>query len=245
MEWGFFPFLARLLAERGFCAVRFNFSGSGMQPGDELVTDPEAFRGATFSQDLRELRAILGAVGKSIAADCANPHRIALVGHSRGAGTALLAAADENSSIKALITWAAVSSFDRLSARERDGWRQSGELEVVNTRTGQALTIGPDVLTDLETHASELDLFAAARRRSAPWLIVHGRDDETVSFSEAEHLRAVASEPTDLCPIEGGDHTFGARHPFVGPTVPLTAAMNATQIWLRRYLSPSGPSESD
>ncbi|NJL27884.1 MAG: hypothetical protein HC897_08290, partial [Thermoanaerobaculia bacterium] len=32
-EWGFFPPLATLLAERGFTVVRFNYSGSGMKPG--------------------------------------------------------------------------------------------------------------------------------------------------------------------------------------------------------------------
>ena len=32
MEWGFFPPLAELLVERGFTVIRFNYSGSGMQP---------------------------------------------------------------------------------------------------------------------------------------------------------------------------------------------------------------------
>ncbi len=38
MDWGFFPYLAELLADRGFVAIRFNLSGSGMKPGDELVS---------------------------------------------------------------------------------------------------------------------------------------------------------------------------------------------------------------
>src|SRR3954454_24040822 len=61
MEWGFFPALAALLAERGFVAVRVNLSGTGMRPGDELVTDPDAFRGDTYSRELAELRAVLDA----------------------------------------------------------------------------------------------------------------------------------------------------------------------------------------
>jgi len=36
--------------------------------------------------------------------------------------------------------------------------------------------------------------------------------------------------------IPGANHTFGARHPFAGPTPQLIQAMNATQGWLRRYL---------
>ena len=34
MEWGFFPHLATLLAERGYVAIRFNLSSTGMLPGD-------------------------------------------------------------------------------------------------------------------------------------------------------------------------------------------------------------------
>src|SRR5260370_25375487 len=59
MEWGFFPALAALLAERGFVAVRFNLSGAGMLPGDELVTDPAAFRDNTYSAELADLLRVL------------------------------------------------------------------------------------------------------------------------------------------------------------------------------------------
>jgi hypothetical protein len=66
MDWGFFPPLAELLTDRGFAVVRFNFTGSGMQPGDVLVTDPESFRRATFTQDVRELTRVLEALGTEI-----------------------------------------------------------------------------------------------------------------------------------------------------------------------------------
>ena len=56
MQWGFFPHLGTLLAERGFVAVRFNLSGSGMRPGADRVDDPEAFRADTHSLEVEELR---------------------------------------------------------------------------------------------------------------------------------------------------------------------------------------------
>src|SRR5436305_1901013 len=64
MEWGFFPALVALLAERGYVAVRFNLSGTGMRPGDELVTDPDAFRANTYGRELAELLAVLDATGR-------------------------------------------------------------------------------------------------------------------------------------------------------------------------------------
>lgn len=237
MEWGFHPHLADLLAARGFVAIRFNLSGSGMSPGDELVTDIEAFRTATFSKDLAELSSIVRSVGREIAPGVADPDKLAVIGHSRGGGTALLAAAALP--LKALVTWSAVSTFDRLGPQEKDQWRAAGSVPIVNARTGQELALGTEVLDDLEANRSLLDLSAAASAREAPWLIIHGEEDETVPVEEAVTLAAAATaagSEASLLRIPGASHTFGASHPFAGPTPHLIEAMNATQSWLRRYL---------
>ncbi len=237
MEWGFFPALAELLSARGFVTLRFNFSGSGMEPGQDIATDLEGFRNSTFSGDLRDLLAVLEAL-PSLAQGRADPDRIGLLGHSRGGGGALLGAAHEawKDRIRALVTWAAVSTFDRFSDEQKSAWRRSGEILIPNARTGQELPIGLGWLEDLEKNLSSLDLRAAAGRRAAPWLILHGDADETVPVSEAQALRSAASDPTSLEVIRGASHTFDCRHPFVGPTPALIAAMNATQGWFRRHL---------
>jgi dienelactone hydrolase len=238
MDWGFFPGLAELLAARGFTAIRFNFFGSGMRPGDELVTDLEAFRTATFGRDLEDLEAVFAAAGTEIAAGRVDRHRLGLLGHSRGGGTALLAAASPflRNELAALVTWSAVSSFDRIGFPDRESWQRSGEITILNARTGQELPIGFEVREDLEARRDEYDLLAAAGRRTAPWLIVHGAHDETVPPSEAQALHQRAAEPRRLLMVEGATHTFGAQHPFTGPTPQLIAALNATQTWLRDHL---------
>jgi dienelactone hydrolase len=239
MEWGFFPYLAQLLAERGLVAIRFNLTGSGMEPGDEIVTKPLAFRNATFSQDLSELQSLLEAVSHHLLPEQVDPARLGLFGHSRGGGTALLAAAREpwRNRLRALVTWAGVSTFDRLNEAEKEFWREKGEVPLVNARTGQELTIDVNVLRDLETYGPELDLVSAAATREVPWLIVHGDDDETVPVDEAGLLKERATPPSELQVIEGGSHTFGAQHPFAGPTPQLVQALNATQRWFRRHLT--------
>ena len=235
MDWGFFPHLAELLSARGFCVLRFNFSGSGMQPGDELVTDVAAFGRATFSKDLAELEALMHSL-ESIAPEVSDPQAIGLVGHSRGGGIALLASAAADSPVKALVTWAAVATFDRLPAEAIEHWQRDGRIPIVNARTGQVLALDIEVLEDLREHAAKLDPEAAAARRKAPWLLVHGHDDETVPFAEAVALRSAAAEPAELLGVEGADHTLGVKHPFSSPTPQLIEAMNATQVWLRRHL---------
>jgi pimeloyl-ACP methyl ester carboxylesterase len=238
MEWGFFPHLAQLLAGRGFTVVRFNFTGSGMRPGETQVTDEGAFRSATFSRDLDELILLLAAVGETVAADIVDRDRIGVFGHSRGGGTALLAAAhpDWSESLRALVTWSAISTFDRFSGEDKELWRHQGSIPIVNARTGQELQIDRLVLDDLEARLAELDLLAAAQRRQAPWLLVHGENDETVPVTEVKQLAAAASGNKRVVMIPGAGHTLGAVHPFTGPTPQLITALNATQLWFRDCL---------
>jgi len=239
MEWGFFPSLAALLAERGFVAVRFNLSGTGMRPGDDLVSDPGAFRDNTYSAELDDLMQVLDATGREIGTGRIDSQRLGLFGHSRGGAAAILAASREPwlSRCRALVTWAAIARVDRFAPGEKRRWRESGELPVVNSRTGQQLALGRGLLEDVERHAaSSLDILGAAGRRTAPWLIVHGDDDESVPVAEAVELNAAAAGTHELLRLPGASHTLGARHPFAGPTPSLIQALNATQGWYRRHL---------
>ena len=64
---------------------------------------------------------------------------------------------------------------------------------------------------------------ASARSVKVPFLIVHGEADEAVAFTEAEALQKSAAH-SKLLRVEGGSHTFGAKHPHSGP-LPAQAVM--------------------
>jgi pimeloyl-ACP methyl ester carboxylesterase len=166
MEWGFLPYLAALLAARGFVAIRFE----GTQPADLL--------------------AVLDAAGgETIAPGRVDRRRLGLFGHGQGGGDAILAAARSPwiDRVRALVTWAAIAGVDVSGLR-------------------------------------------------APWLIVHGGEDETVPVAEGRRLAGLAGGPHELLVIPGAGHTFGRRHPFTGPTPQLIQAFNATQRWFRAHL---------
>ncbi len=158
------------------------------------------------------------------------------MGHSRGGGIALLGAS-ERPEVKALATWAAVSHFDRIADEATLAeWRRTGVYEVVNSRTGQVLSMGLDFLDDVLGNRARLDLLSAARRLRSAWLVVHGTADETVPFAEAEELAAACGGPVRLAAVDGAGHTFGAVHPFAGPTPHLEAAAAATLDHFRAAL---------
>src|SRR6188508_1773404 len=110
-DWGMFPHLAERLARAGFTAVTFNLSGSGVH--DALMS---------------------GALNIPV------PSTLALVGHSRGGGTAVLQTA-QDSRVRSLVTWAAISRVERWPEDQRSAWRARGQTEIQNARTGQILPL--------------------------------------------------------------------------------------------------------
>ena len=210
-HWAFFPHLARVLAENGLTAVTFDFSGSGVGRDRESFTEPEAFGTNTFSRELEDLELI---------EDYARRRKwitgkFGLFGHSRGGGMAILFAAAEGSNVNSLVTWAAISYPSRWSPEDVLTWRRRGYAEVTNSRTGQVMRLGTDLLDDVELHGkTKLNIETAAGKIRVPWLIVHGTGDETVPSSEAEHLHSLSKGVSTLRLIEGANHGFDATHPL-------------------------------
>jgi uncharacterized protein len=233
-DWGMFPPLAERLARAGFTAVSFNLSGSGVDDAGEF-SFPDRFARATFSGDLGDIARVVESV-VSGALDFPPPTSIGFLGHSRGGGLGVLAAAGEPR-IRALVTWAAISDVHRHSPEEVAAWRARGQIDIVNSRTGQVLPMLTDVLDDVLRHGSTLlDIRAAAIRLRAPWLIVHGESDTTVSVAEARALHTAGGATAELMRVPDAGHTFETVHPWQGPTPAFEAVTDASVAWFGRHL---------
>ncbi|HET9708113.1 MAG TPA: alpha/beta fold hydrolase [Gemmatimonadales bacterium] len=232
-DWGFFPVAADRLAQAGFAAVTFNFSGSGVgEPGDSF-NEPDRFRHATYSNGLRDLTGVLAELrGGGLGVQ---PTAIGVLGHSMGGGLAALQTAADPG-ITALVTWSATARLGRLWRREQiPEWRRSGALEIVNQRTGERLPLATDILDDLERNAERLDVLAAAATVRAPWLVVHGDADESVPSSDARDLVARAPQ-SRLLMVPNAGHTFGIKHPWGGSTPQFDQVLEASVDWFSRHL---------
>ncbi|MDP5170331.1 MAG: alpha/beta hydrolase [Bacteroidia bacterium] len=239
-DWGFVPYLGKSFHEAGIDLVTFNFSHNGIGADGQSFTDLEGFSKNTFSLEKEETLEMIRLCAFS---DFFGGHLLkplGIMGHSRGGGIATLAAA-ESQEVKALCTWSAVSTFERYPKPVVDAWRKKGYTEVKNTRTGQTFRLGTELLRDLEMNARrKLNVLEAARKLEKPFLIIHGQNDETVPYFEAEQLNVFGPpHSTELRLIPNGSHTLGASHPFDWQAIPepLSLATETTIAFFLQHLA--------
>ncbi|MEO8192943.1 MAG: alpha/beta fold hydrolase [Gemmatimonadales bacterium] len=235
-HFSFFPHVAEELAKAGFRSITFDFSGSGIGEDRENFTNRDAFTHNTYLQELDDLDAV---VAEARVRDWIEDS-YGLFGHSRGGGVAILQAA-RDTGVKALVTWAAISSTNRWAPETVADWRQRGYIDVVNARTGDTIPLSTELLREVEEFGeTRLNIAWAASSIRVPWLIMHGADDETVPVSEGERLSSLARDTAAIHILEGVDHSFGGKHPLPEITPTLGSVTKGTVEFFRKSLTDSG-----
>ncbi len=218
-DWGGFPYMTDKLAEAGFFTVSFNFSYNGVgEKEDELVhfTRLDLFAKNTFSRELDDLGNIIDHFDENRDKYNYDFGTLTLIGHSRGGGCVILKTSQDKR-VKKLITLAAVSYYDRYTDRKKNEWKEKGFIEEPNSRTGQIMRMDISLLDDLHTNKERLDIQEAMKRIDVPTLILHGEQDLSVDYSNAEALYSKSNkENTQYRLIQKTGHTFGVVHPFDG-----------------------------
>ena len=203
--------IGKALTSNGFGVLRFDFTGLGESDGDFENTD--------FSGNVQDLVA---------AADYLENNHFAptlIVGHSLG-GAAVIFAAEQISSIKALATIGAPSNpvhVKKLLKSNLEEIKANGKA-VVNL-SGRDFTIKKQFIDDLETHS--LTKILSGMRK--PLLILHSPQDDTVEVKNAEEIYVAAHHPKSFVSLDGADHLLSNKKDshYVGEVI---------SGWARRYL---------
>lgn len=239
-DWGPFPLACERFAEQQFVTISFNFSHNGV--ADQLMefTELDRFANNTVSRELNEVHSMLAELVGSklpIPESEIDLDRIGIVGHSRGAGLAILAGSLYHD-VKAASAWAPVAKFDRFTPRQKEKWREEGFLQIMNIRTGQRMKMNANFIDDLENHKEKLDILQAAHKMSAAGKhiqIIAASEDLTAPPREAHEIHHAAGiQKAELHILERTGYTFGTVHPFSGTTQPFEQALALTIDFFKR-----------
>ena len=236
-DWGHFPLIQQLFTDKGFIVVTFNFSHNGgtvVNPMD--LPDLVAFSNNNYMKELEDIESLLNWMSANEEGHFSdfNLNNINLLGHSRGGGIALLAA-EKFQKIKKVITWAAVADFEeRLPDEEQLAqWKKAGVYFIRNGRTKQDMPMKFQFVDCLKKHKTKLNIEHAVIQLDKPLLIVHGKEDETVNYENAERIKSWAKR-AQLELIQKCNHTFNGKHPWEEVTLPEATlkAIEVTTIFL-------------
>lgn len=243
-DYGLLPLLAaRLAGALPIVVHRFNFSHSGVGDDPTTFQRPDLFERDTWNRQVADLDALLtrAAAGELPATPAGLP--IALLGHSRGGSSCLLAAGrrwrDGAAPVpRAIVTLAAPSRAMNLSDADARRMREQGCAVTISARTGQQLRIGRAWLDEQLASPADHDILALCAHIACPVLAVHGTADPTVPPEAASRIAAACRHGRSLL-IDGGDHVFNTPNPpdAAAPMSPQLATLwNAAEAFLREAL---------
>jgi len=223
-DWANFDLMAIQFANAGYCFIKMNLSHNGTTLENPTeFSDPEAFGMNNYSIELFDVQQII-----NWACNPSNPYadaidlaRVALLGHSRGGGIAILKAFQDER-IKALITWASIAEcktpWGTMRKEKMDKWKEDGVMYYTNKRTNQQLPLYYQLYEDYIQHEEALNIEHAIASLKIPVLVCHGTEDPAVPYSSA--LQLSRWQPRAELFSISSDHVFGRSHPWASPDLP-------------------------
>ena len=199
------------LAEAGIAVMRFDFTGLGASEGD--------FADTNFSTNVADLIAASAYLSEHYEAPGL------LIGHSLG-GAAVIAAAPELKSVRAVVTIGAPSEPSHVEALlSEDVARLEAEGEATINIGGRPFQVKAQLLEDLRHRTIEeclADLGAAL-------LVMHSPVDNVVGVENAAEIYQAALHPKSFIALDGADHLLSKRRDS-------DFAASMIRAWVERYL---------
>ena len=179
--------LAEALAAAGLNTLRFSFTGNGASGG--------RFADATISKEVADLGSVLDA--------CAG-RKVCYIGHSMGGAVGVLRAS-QDPRIRWLVSLAGMVRTAAFAQRE---------FGTVKPGAGfmwddEACPLSQAYMDDLTQIGTVLD---AAPKVKAPWLLVHGSEDDVVPIQDSQDILIRAGHDGKFAPLKGSNHVFAGDH---------------------------------
>lgn len=203
--------LCKTLAGHGVAALRFDFTALGNSDGD--------FSAANFSHNIEDILAAANYLKENYQAPSL------LLGHSLG-GTAMLAAASQIKSAKAIATIASPYAPSHVLLHFEEAVEKLKKQAQTSIRImDQEFDISQEFITDIQSY--EQSNFV--ENLDIPLLIMHSPGDKIVDIREATKLFSSARHPKSFLSLGEIDHMLSNKADAV-------YAAEIIYAWAQRYL---------
>lgn len=186
-----FDVWTEFLASRGYAVLQVNFRGSAGFGHDMMVAGLQRW-GLEMQDDLTD------AVQWAIAQGVADPKRVGIVGFSYGGYAALMGSVKTPELFRCAVSVAGVTDLIDLWYHQN---QYIGGAAIADKQFGNAWSD--------RKRLTETSPALQAERINVPVLLIHGTDDRTVPFEQAEAMDKAlrrAKVPHRFVELEGGDH---------------------------------------
>lgn len=207
------------LVKNGIGVLRFDFTGLGESEGE--------FSDTNFSSNIEDLADAASYMKEHFEAPSV------LIGHSLG-GAAVLAAAGEIQSCRAVVTIAAPSSPDHIL-------RHIGNVEEIEEKgigrvniAGREFNIKKQFIDDVEKQS----LSEKIKQLNMPLLILHSPYDRIVGIDNATEIFLAAKHPKSFVSLDKADHLLSDPNDSANAGYLIAS-------WVRKYITNDDPKKSD
>ena len=184
--------IANTIYPYGYATLRFDFHGHGESGGE--------FQDITIGQKIDDVRSAITFLQQQPMVD---PDRIAVIGHGMGADVAILAAGQDER-IKCLVVQGARSNLEEHVT----GVFSPDEIKEYQTRGYLTHHTWGRMNKSFFDNFRRYDIIEEIKKVRCPILIVHGRNDFRVLWTNARNLYFAANEPKRLEIVDMADHWF-------------------------------------
>ena len=185
--------VSRALEALGIACFRYDFYGSGESDGN--------FEEMTLDTEMEDANAILDSVRHD---SRVNPSRVTLLGLSMGGLVASLLAGDRPSDVAKLVLLAPAGNMEQLI------WGMLERNRVPDTQ--ETMDNGGNLVgRGFALSLKGLKVFERSKNFTGPVLLVHGREDEAVTYQVSYQYKEYAyGDRAQIVLLPGADHTFNA-----------------------------------
>lgn len=222
-DWGHFNLIADFFAQKGYFFIKLNLSHNGTTPDAPTeFRDLEAFGNNNYCIELDDVGTLIDYLfnaPKDLPSQEMDLNSFFLIGHSRGGALAILKAR-EDSRVKAIATWAAVSNLSKRWTEDFvEEWEKNGVQYVYNARTKQNMPMYYQLWDNFQNNKARLDIPEAVWQLEKPVFVIHGFEDETLPVSMGFDI-SEWNPDVEVLFLENANHTFGGYHPYDKKVLP-------------------------